>query len=434
MKELLRPYYLRWLYFRFSPGARPPEFSDCWRFPSFPLRSADLAERLSLEHIPAFLFYPMGDFHARLQRTQHFAMELATRGSPCFLLNPHLGRQFQRLYRQDPEARFSLLRPQLAELHVRLPAEPVYHGRLLDTSESIKLADAFSPLFAFAGSSVIQMISLPTWMDAAEILRARFGWPIIYDCHDFISGFRGISQDILSAEDRTFAAADQVLLSSDYLLKVHSDRLSGLRAKSSILRNAADPAHFAGIAQGRRLRAGTATGIIGYFGSLDEWFDVEAMANCLRDFPNRRFQLIGRVEHQPIRELRRFPNLELAGEVSYERLPELVAGFDVGLIPFHITPLTRATNPIKLYEYLSCGLPVVSSRLPEVERFGSLVYLAESSEDFPRCLARALAETDPYQPLRRMEATRRDTWSARTTQLAESAGSSFRTPCRALVI
>lgn len=415
IKEFLRPYYLRWLYFKLFPEARPSEFSDCWKFASFLMESDELSKQLSLECPPTFLFYPMSDLHARLQRTQHFAIELASRGHACFLLNPHLGRQFSRVYHQDPHPRFNLLRSQLAELHVRLPAEPVYHHRLLETSESAELAEGINPLAAVAGSQVVQILSLPTWFEPAEILRSRFGWPIVYDCHDLISGLHGISRDIIAAEQRLFDAADHVFFSSEHLLKLQTPHNPGLQAKSSILRNAADPSHFGGLAAKGDSHA--PDGTVGYFGSLDEWFDVEAMTNCLRRFPDRKFQLIGRIEYAPIRSLARFSNLELTGEVPYAKLPDFVAGFGIGLIPFRVTPLTRATNPIKLYEYFSCGLPVVSSRLPEVELFESLVYLADGPQDFPDCVARALSETGFAKRARRIEAASRETWSERITQL-----------------
>jgi glycosyltransferase involved in cell wall biosynthesis len=420
-KEWLRPYYLRWLYFKLFPQARPAEFSACWQFPCFPLQPDELSTRVRCERPPALIFYPMADLHARIQRTQQLALALAENGNTCFLLNPHLGRQFSKVRCQDPDAKFGLLGPRMVELHVRLPSEPVYHSRLLDPSESERLAGAIAPLSAFSGACFHQIVSLPTWLDAAILLRKRFGWPIIYDCHDLISGFRAMSRDIVAAESRAFEEADLVLFSSMGLVEDLAANKASLKAKSMILRNAADPARFAGVAEARRRRG--AAGAIGYFGALDEWFDIEAVEECVKRSPDRKFQLIGRVEYQPIRALARFPNVELIGEVPYEKLPDWVAGFDVALIPFRITPLTRATNPIKLYEYFSCGLPVVSSRLPEVELFEPLVYLADSAKDFPDAVRQALEESGPEKPALRMEAAQRETWNHRAAAALEAVQS-----------
>lgn len=416
IKESLRPYYLRWLYFRLFPRARPAEFSACWQFPSFCLNPGELAAHVTCAHPPSFLFYPMSGLHARVQRTYQLSKALAGLGHTCFVLNPHLGRQFPAVFLQDPAARFCMLDERIVELHVRLPSEPVYHARLLDHSESARLAEAMAPLAAFSNAAFQQIVTLPVWLDAAIHLRRRFGWPITYDCHDMIAGFRGMSRDIVAAEARMFEEADLVLFSSQHLLEIHASVNRSLNARSVIVRNAAEPAHFDGVAAARQLR-GTEAGAIGYFGALDEWFDIQAVERCAERFPDRRFQLIGRVEYEPIRSLARFPNVEFVGEVEYEKLPDRAAGFDVGLIPFRVTPLTRATNPIKLYEYFACGLPVVSSRLPEIEPFAPLVYLAESANDFPDLLALALAEQDAEKSARRIEAANRETWTQRASTL-----------------
>ena len=83
-----------------------------------------------------------------------------------------------------------------------------------------------------------------------------------------------------------------------------------------------------------------------------------------------------------------------------------------GLIPFKINELTLATNPIKLYEYFSLGMPVVSSRLPEVEQFRELVYIAADSAGFAEAFRDALREDDPERRRRRREVARVESWES----------------------
>jgi len=71
------------------------------------------------------------------------------------------------------------------------------------------------------------------------------------------------------------------------------------------------------------------------------------------------------------------------------------------------------TNPIKLYEYFSLGLPVVSSPLPEAQAMGDLVYLGASPADFAREVTRALEENDPSRSTRRREVASHENWQAR---------------------
>jgi hypothetical protein len=78
------------------------------------------------------------------------------------------------------------------------------------------------------------------------------------------------------------------------------------------------------------------------------------------------------------------------------------------------------TNPIKLYEYFAAGLPVVSSRLPEVENYGDLVYLADSAEEFAARVRQALAEANPLLRRRRVQVANTESWSVRGDVLTES--------------
>ena len=157
-------------------------------------------------------------------------------------------------------------------------------------------------------------------------------------------------------------------------------------------------------------------------GALDSWFDVEAIEQSAALHPHCRFILAGRIEFDPIQRLRALPNVELTGEIPYHQVPELLARFQIGLIPFRINPLTLMTNPIKLYEYFSCGLPVVSTPLPEAQAMGDLVYVGTSPADFARQVGRALAEDDPRQRARRREIAARESWTARAQDISAEFG------------
>jgi glycosyltransferase involved in cell wall biosynthesis len=100
------------------------------------------------------------------------------------------------------------------------------------------------------------------------------------------------------------------------------------------------------------------------------------------------------------------------GKISYQELPEYAASFDVALIPFLVNELTISVNPLKLMEYLACGLPVISTRLPEVVRYAELVYLADSPEEFARAISRAFSEDSPAVRLMRRETARSKSWDA----------------------
>src|SRR6185503_4374246 len=94
LKEAVRPYYLRWIYFPLRPRQRPPAFRACWEYP---FQTTGEAGRLppAKSDLPDLLFYPMTDWHTRTQRTQHLVRALAALGFRCIYINPHLGREFE---------------------------------------------------------------------------------------------------------------------------------------------------------------------------------------------------------------------------------------------------------------------------------------------------------------------------------------------------
>ena len=99
--------------------------------------------------------------------------------------------------------------------------------------------------------------------------------------------------------------------------------------------------------------------------------------------------------------------------MSHADLPAALAGTDVYIIPYRINALTMGISPAKIYECLATGMPVVSTPLPELERFGEHVYLAEGAEGFAEAL-RSIPRLDTGEKARaRVELARENSWEAR---------------------
>lgn len=419
LKEWLRPYYLKWLYFRIKASNKPDYFRDCWKFPNYQLDSSvkDLLPQPGVDG--DVLILPMTDWHARIQRSQHLARAFAARGGRSFYLNLHLGREFENVYSRRDRNRVGLISPNVVELHVHLPREPVYHHRLLSSSESRVVYEGIRKLVEVSDCRrLVQMISFPLWMEAASMLRSEFGFPIVYDCHDLLDGFRSISSGIISAEGEAMRLSDLIVFSSDWLLEHTLAQHPELRRKSIVVRNAVDPARFGPMLAQKNRSGPEAT--IGYAGALDFWFDVEAVGLAARRHPEWRFVLLGRVESDWAVPLTALTNVVFAGEIAHADLHTYMAEFDAAIIPFLKIPLTLATNPIKVYEYFSCGLPVVASRLPEMEQFGDLLYVSDSPEEFVAKLEMALAEGDSDLRGRRRALAERETWESRCGVLRDA--------------
>lgn len=414
-KEWIRPYYLKWGYSRLFADRYPREFSRCWEYPARPL-DAGLREWFSETGEGSdVLFLPAADWHARMHRSQHFATALAQLGHRCFYFNPHLGREFAHPYPLSRRAMVSRLLPYVYELHVHLPREPVYHHRPLTPDESAQIVSSVERCFKLAGSvNPVILVSLPFWAPVARALKHRNGYRVVYDCHDLWSGFGRMHAGILSAETEMFSLSDAVVFSARWLMEQKRASYDELQLKSATIRNAVQPGDFDFVHS--RKKTGRKT--VGYAGSLDFWFDVESVKFAAKQHPEWDFLLLGRIEGAEIQQLRELPNVRLTGEVAYSSLRQHFASVDVCMIPFRLSPLTMATNPLKLYEYFACGHPVVSSPLPEVLEFGDLVYVARNPREFLAQLEAAMAESDPQIRYQRRRLAEQETWTARGKFLA----------------
>lgn len=363
----------------------------------------------------------MVDWHGRFQRTQQLARALVALGHPCLYVNPQLGNEYFLPFAADPESRIANIAPGILELHVHLPREHVSHTRMLLESESQRVAEAVEQVVRASGiGEAVQLVSFPRWTPVAKSLRERLGAPVLYDWHDFLDGFGRIGGDILTSEGDLVAAADQILVSSEFLREQALRRRPDAGDRIRMVRNAANFEDFQTARDARA--AGLPAGArFGYVGALDHWFDADLLFEVARLRPDYWFELVGRIEHRSFAKLEASPNVLFPGEVPYAALPELLRRWHAGLIPFRLNALTRATDPIKLYEYLAAGLPVVSTPLPEVTRHGNSIHIAARAEEFAAALDRTLAGDDPAALEWRFAKGRAESWNSRAQEVVAAA-------------
>jgi glycosyltransferase involved in cell wall biosynthesis len=136
-----------------------------------------------------------------------------------------------------------------------------------------------------------------------------------------------------------------------------------------------DPA-FQGFAASTRCK-------IGFVGNLEKKIDIELIGKVASNFPECMVVLLGSTHANPdVLSLLEHPNVLMPGVVPYQYVGAWVSRFDVGIIPHLDMELTRSMNPLKLYMYLSCRVPVVSTEIYNIDRSSSLVRMASSHEAF----------------------------------------------------
>jgi GT2 family glycosyltransferase/glycosyltransferase involved in cell wall biosynthesis len=384
---------------------------------------------------PDWVFFGVIDWHFRHQRPQQLALALARAGRRVFYVSvnfvdsAHPGFELERL---DPDL-------PLFQVFFNLPGlHSVYAGppsqETLDALRAGQLA-----LWERARiRQAVHVVQHPYWFALAAFLPpAR----LVYDCMDFHAGFQDTGDEHAGTEERLFALADLTIVTSDYLAD-HAMK-AGAR-KMAIIRNGAEYDHFrasAGRSASNRPWSDSGRQVLGYYGAIAEWFDAELVARLSAAFPHTEIVLIGADTAGVGKRLSGCANVHLTGEKPYAELPQWLAGFDVCLIPFRVTELTLATNPVKAYEYLSAGKPVVSVDLPELQQFGDLVYRARDADEFMTQVAQALAETvDMASPAavslrqRRTEFAAGQTWAHRASDLLSAADDRSTEPSVSVVV
>jgi len=255
--------------------------------------------------------------------------------------------------------------------------------------------------------------------DAPEVIRLLAPERVVYYCVDEFAAFAGFNTALIERlEQRTLAAADLVLATSQPL----HERLRGQHPRVHFVPHGVDYAHFAAAAElaaeARPDDVRDLPGpVLGYFGLISDYVDLELLAAAARRRPAWSFVLLGDVRCDT-GVCTGLPNVHLLGARPYAELPRYCRAFDVGLIPFRMNRLVRAVNPIKLREYLAAGLPVVSSPMPEVLRYAPAVQTAETCDEFIAATERALELGRQSPRAARQALVASESWAARVAQLA----------------
>lgn len=360
---------------------------------------------------PAYdlLVFPIIDWDFRFQRPQQLARELAARGHRIFYLGTRLHEGDRAVVRGVEE--------RVAVVDLPGPIEFNLHRERLEPETVEPCLAALARLKTdFQLEEVVCCVQFPSWGPLVEAAQRRWGWRVIYDCMDDHSGFVTSGAGLSSEEEALAAASDLIVVSSQALLARWQDR----SPRTLLLPNATDFEHFHRTAPEPTELRGLPRPIIGYYGAIAEWFDVEMVTSAAKARPDWQFVLIGHTFGADLAPLRMLRNVHLLGEQPYAGLPGYLHAFDVAIIPFRRTALTEATNPVKFYEYLSAGKPVVAVDLPELAPFGDLFYPVRSAADFVPQLAAALNESSPPARQARIDLARRHTWQARADQLSET--------------
>jgi glycosyltransferase involved in cell wall biosynthesis len=264
-------------------------------------------------------------------------------------------------------------------------------------------------------------VFLPT---ASDVLAALPLGPIVYHCVDAYASNPGVDGPLIDALERELLARAACVVASSRPLR---DRLSAQHARVILMPNVADLAAYpppgAGLPEPREI-ASLPHPRIGYLGNLASYkCDLALLERAARRRGDCSWIFVGAIGQgepgTPPLPLSRHANVHMLGEQPRERLAAFLHHLDVALIPFADNETTRNSFPMKFFEYLACGLPVVTRALPGLSEFldPPHAYPYTNDEEFFAALEQALSSRAPGQRQARRALAEAHSWDARLEEV-----------------
>jgi len=256
----------------------------------------------------------------------------------------------------------------------------------------------------------------PLAIEVIETLDSRL---FVYDIQDDYARFPGKDHQLIAAnETRALSRCDTVFAVSERLREI---KQPASPVEVRVLRNGVDYDLFRSARDPDTRVPGEMLGfrgpVAGYVGNIYDRLDQELLARTAERLPEWSFVFVGLVRCG-VERLARLPNVHFLGMKPPDTLPGYLKGFQVGIVPHKVDPFTVCQNPVKLYEYLAAGLPIVSTPLPELEPYRDLVLTADTPEAFAAALERSRQEDGPGRVPARQQAARENRWTQRAEQAA----------------
>ncbi len=253
---------------------------------------------------------------------------------------------------------------------------------------AIRLSDAL----AWAGISRSRFFFWATLPEHLEIVQHFPDVPVVYDCMDDQSGWnRFLDKDRLIAqlEQELVHRARVVFASSEPLVR----KIASYGSHAHIVRNAVEARRFARGAEERLVPpelSNVESPIALYIGNVAPWVDTETLYE-LALTGDVAVVLVGEVSTD-IGKLEALANVHILGPRPYRTIPSYIEASDVCLYPFRTSSLTESVNPVKVWEYLAGGKPVVSYDFAEIRQMGEVVRIAGSREAFIKAVQETLRD------------------------------------------
>ena len=227
---------------------------------------------------------------------------------------------------------------------------------------------------------------------------------------------------IIADEERLLAEADLTVVTSPRLWETRKARARRI----ALVPNGVDYAAFAAARREPAQEPDDLRAVprprLAYVGHVSLRLDLPLLAEVARARPNWSLVLLGSVWdlgcEAEMAHLRALPNVHFLAPREGPAVPSYLVACDVGLMPYRVNRETESISPLKLYEYLAAGLPVVSADVPAAREIAPLLYIASDGEGWVRAVEAALAERDPARREARQAQAAANDWDRRVEELS----------------
>ncbi|ALQ04531.1 glycosyltransferase [Pseudomonas brassicacearum] len=396
----------RLMRYGFSATQEFPETAAAIVYPAAPqpLPNPDVAPDFTTKGRLDILCFANIEWAARFQRPQQLMNQFASNGYRVFYIVPSSVPEQGQLYRLTSVA------PNIFEVALQRDVQEAYYEKVVTPENHQALLLAMAALVAdMQIRTALSVVHIAYWSPVALSLRTMHDWRILYDCMDDWDGFPNIGEQLLSEEKTLIVQADLVTVSAALLYH----KWCAHNPRCVLVRNAVDFAFFRQHCFTNDVLSGLAGPVIGYYGALAQWLDYPLLAALADRRPEWNFILVGDIFVDDLAGLEHKPNVQLLGRKPYSQMPLYLDHFDACLIPFRLYNVTHAVDPVKFYEYISAGKPVISTPLAEMSIYKDLLYFATGVDEFIEQIEGALAERDLALYKRRVELARANDWKDR---------------------
>ena len=259
------------------------------------------------------------------------------------------------------------------------------------------------------------------WPNNAKYLEHIKFSKLLYDFMDELSILELPLEQTQPQHELLLQRADLITVSAQRLLEqIPAD----YRAKTLLVNNAVEQTFIDQVHQAEpsQILCSVAAGrrIVGYFGAIAEWFDFDLVAKVAEAKPDLVFYFVGpiiQVELEVQSLESEYANIRFFPPVPHAEIPEILQAIDVCIIPFIKNSVTDAVSPVKLFEYLSAGKPVITSDLQECKQY-SQVLIATSVSEFLEALDKALQKANDKDFCAELTAfAAQNTWTTRVNTI-----------------